>query len=80
MSTATFTPGHVPHPGRGATATGAAPHSPHHVGNALRAVKVFAGAVFSVAVLGEYAEEAGVRPPLRSSDRTDPPVRPAQSA
>ncbi|WP_217504087.1 hypothetical protein, partial [Streptomyces lunaelactis] len=44
----------------GATATGAAPHSPHRLGNALRAVKVFAGAVFSVAVLGEYAEEAGV--------------------
>ncbi|AVZ73758.1 hypothetical protein SLUN_17820 [Streptomyces lunaelactis] len=61
MSTATFTPGtHVPHPRYGATATGAAPHSPHRLGNALRAVKVFAGAVFSVAVLGEYAEEAGV--------------------
>ncbi|MCX4823954.1 hypothetical protein OG883_29585 [Streptomyces sp. NBC_01142] len=61
MSTATFTPGtHVPHPRHGATATGAAPHPPHRVGNALRAVKVFAEAVFSVAVLGEYAEEAGV--------------------
>ncbi|MEJ8635750.1 MULTISPECIES: hypothetical protein [Streptomyces] len=61
MSTATFTPAaHVPPPHHGATATGA-PHSPHRVGNALRAVKVFAEAVFSVAVLGEYAEEAGVR-------------------
>ncbi|MER5885118.1 hypothetical protein ABT160_14925 [Streptomyces sp. NPDC001941] len=45
----------------GATASGAAAHSPHRVGNALRAVKVFAGAVVSVAVLGEYAEDAGVR-------------------
>ncbi|MFI1399448.1 hypothetical protein [Streptomyces sp. NPDC020681] len=63
MSTAAFTPtAHVPHPRQGATASGAAPHhSPHRVGNALRAVKVFAEAIFSVAVLGEYAEEAGVR-------------------
>jgi hypothetical protein len=61
MSTATFTPGaHIPHPHHGATATGSTPHSPHLLGNALRAVKVFASAVFSVAVLGEYAEEAGV--------------------
>jgi hypothetical protein len=61
MSTATFTPAHIPHPHHGATATGSTPHSPHLLGNALRAVKVFASAVFSVAVLGEYAEEAGVR-------------------
>lgn len=27
----------------------------------MRAVKVFASTIFSVAVLGEYAEEAGVR-------------------
>ncbi|WP_405807728.1 hypothetical protein OG729_21765 [Streptomyces sp. NBC_00210] len=61
MSTATFTPTpHVPHPRRGATATGSTPHSPHRLGNALRAVKVFAGAAFSVAVLGEYGEEAGI--------------------
>ncbi len=60
MSTATFTPAHVPQPHHGATATGVR-HPPHRVGNALRAVKVFASAVFSVAVLGEYAEEAGVR-------------------
>ncbi|MGW4032855.1 hypothetical protein ACWEFL_26730 [Streptomyces sp. NPDC004838] len=38
-----------------------AQHAQHRVGNALRAVKVFTAAVFSVAVLGEYAEEAGVR-------------------
>jgi hypothetical protein len=61
MSTATFTPGsRVPHPRHGATATGTA-HSAHRIGNALRAVKVFAEAAFSVTVLGEYAEEAGVR-------------------
>ncbi|MEV4333191.1 hypothetical protein AB0K02_22040 [Streptomyces sp. NPDC049597] len=63
MSTATFVPGTTP-PG-GATATGAVHHSHHRVGNALRAIKVFAGAVFSVAVLGEYAEEAGVRRPAQ---------------
>ncbi|MGW6455623.1 hypothetical protein ACWF94_06780 [Streptomyces sp. NPDC055078] len=67
MSTATVTPSaQLPRPRsgsrspQGATATGV-PHAPHHVGDALRAVKVFFGAVFSVAVLGEYAEEAGVR-------------------
>ncbi|MFF4231144.1 hypothetical protein [Streptomyces sp. NPDC001820] len=62
MSTATFTPGpHIPHPHHGATATGTTPHHSYLLGNALRAVKVFASAGFSVAVLGEYAEEAGVR-------------------
>ncbi|WP_406000059.1 hypothetical protein [Streptomyces sp. NBC_00829] len=62
MSTAAFgPPAHAPRPHQGATASGAAPHSPHRLGNALRAVKVFAEAVFNVAVLGEYAEEAGVR-------------------
>ena len=34
---------------------------PHRLGNALRAIKVFAGAAFSVVVLGEYGEEAGIR-------------------
>jgi hypothetical protein len=36
---------------------------PHHhwLGNALRAVKVFAEAAFGVIVLGEYGEEAGIR-------------------
>jgi len=59
MTSATLVPG--THPAHGATASGAGdlPHRP--VGNALRAVKVFVSAVFSVAVLGEYAEEAGVR-------------------
>ncbi|MFF0449100.1 hypothetical protein ACFYT4_22290 [Streptomyces sp. NPDC004609] len=65
MSTTAFTPTAKiprprPRPHQGATATGV-PHAPHRVGNALRAVKVFATAIFSVAVLGEYAEEAGVR-------------------
>lgn len=62
MSTAAFTPtAQVPRPRahHGATASGT-PHSPHRTGNALRAVKVFVGTIFSVAVLGEYAEEAGV--------------------
>ncbi|MET8113157.1 hypothetical protein [Streptomyces prasinus] len=65
MSTATFTPGDqargpgAPH--RGATATGSVPHSPHRIGNALRAIRVFAESFFSVTVLGEYGEEAGVR-------------------
>ncbi|MFD3488225.1 hypothetical protein [Streptomyces sp. NPDC058665] len=67
MSTATFTPiqsAHVGPPRSGATALGSAPHSgqhaPHRVGNAVRAVKVFVTAAFSVAVLGEYGEEAGI--------------------
>ncbi|WP_405797816.1 hypothetical protein [Streptomyces sp. NBC_01506] len=69
MSTATFTPVqsvHVGPPRSGATALGSAPHAgsdshaPHPVGNALRAVKVFVAAAFSVAVLGEYGEEAGI--------------------
>ncbi|MFH8800391.1 hypothetical protein ACH4F6_12455 [Streptomyces sp. NPDC017936] len=58
MSTATLTPA----PGRppGATPlTGA--HHRHRLGDALRAVRVFAGAAFDVIVLGEYGEEAGVR-------------------
>ncbi|MFF4697254.1 hypothetical protein [Streptomyces chattanoogensis] len=55
------------HPVKGATALGPgtdAPHAAEHahqhrhvVGNVLRAVKVFAAAAFSVAVLGEYAED-----------------------
>ncbi|MFD3519353.1 hypothetical protein [Streptomyces sp. NPDC058653] len=67
MSTATFTPVQSVHVGpaySGATALGSAPHSgphaPHPVGNALRAVKVFVTAAFSVAVLGEYGEDAGI--------------------
>ncbi|MGW8400796.1 hypothetical protein ACWGLP_29635 [Streptomyces lydicus] len=53
------------HPAKGATALGpdsaggASVHGHHHVlGNALRAVKVFGRAAFSVVVLGEYAEDA----------------------
>ncbi|GGU67592.1 hypothetical protein GCM10010211_36230 [Streptomyces albospinus] len=52
------------HPVRGATALGPDPsggtadaHEHRHlVGNALRAVKVFAAAAFSVVVMGEYTE------------------------
>lgn len=65
MSTATFTPGNPAGPGpaprRGATATGSVHHAPHRLGNALRAVKVFTETLFSVTVLGEYGEAAGVR-------------------
>jgi hypothetical protein len=58
MSTATFTPA----PGRPSGATSVSGlHGAHHLGNALRAIRVFAGAAFSVAILGEYGEEAGVR-------------------
>ncbi|MFE4371532.1 hypothetical protein ACFRMN_25445 [Streptomyces sp. NPDC056835] len=63
MSTATFTPAHAPHgsPLPGATATGSVPHPAHRLGNALRAVKVFVTTAFNVTVLGEYAEEAGIK-------------------
>ncbi|MFI9047950.1 hypothetical protein [Streptomyces sp. NPDC053427] len=54
-------------PAKGATALGPEPdsapaaehvHQSRHVlGDALRAVKVFVTAAFSVAVLGEYAED-----------------------
>ena len=62
MTTATFTPT----PGAAATTpTDAGRHPadvrPHRVGGALRAVKVFLTAAFSVAVLGEFTEEAGTR-------------------
>ncbi|NBE55291.1 hypothetical protein [Streptomyces boluensis] len=61
MSSATFTsaPGR-PATGRGATAATGSRHS-HRIGDALRAVKVFAGAALGVVVLGEYGEEAGPR-------------------
>ncbi|MFI5756663.1 hypothetical protein [Streptomyces sp. NPDC051569] len=63
MSTATFNPPHTPQapPVPGATATGAALHPAHHVGNAVRAVKVFVSTAFNVFVLGEYSEEASVK-------------------
>ncbi|GAB7031662.1 hypothetical protein AB0G35_19315 [Streptomyces sp. NPDC021749] len=70
MSSATIPPTSIPtvpsiHPAKGATALGAAPaagtaSAPGHrhlVGNALRAIKVFAAAAFSVVVLGEYADD-----------------------
>ncbi|MFI7103358.1 hypothetical protein ACIBK8_28885 [Streptomyces sp. NPDC050161] len=65
MSSATMIPTVAPaslHPAKGATAldTGSVgrDHDSHHlVGNALRAVKVFAAAAFSVVLLGEYAED-----------------------
>ncbi|MFI6473367.1 hypothetical protein ACIBL5_24255 [Streptomyces sp. NPDC050516] len=62
MSTATFNPAPSarPNAAKGATASGAAPHRTHMIGNAVRAAKVLAGAAFSVVVMGEYAEEAGV--------------------
>ncbi|MEV3855992.1 hypothetical protein AB0J38_16910 [Streptomyces sp. NPDC050095] len=47
MTTATFTPA----PSGATAATGA--HHPHRVGNAVRAVRVFAAAAFSVVLLGD---------------------------
>ncbi|MFI2203734.1 hypothetical protein ACH47Z_23740 [Streptomyces sp. NPDC020192] len=60
MSAATFSSSPVPaRPPSGATAV----DGPHHhlLGNALRAIKVFAEAAFNVVILGEYGEEAGIR-------------------
>jgi hypothetical protein len=46
---------------RGASAVGAdAAHHRHILGDALRAVRVYAEAAFRVAILGEYAEESPV--------------------
>jgi hypothetical protein len=59
MSAATITP--APRPPRPAGATPVLGSHRHVFGEALRAVKVFAGAVWDVVVLGEYGEEAGVR-------------------
>lgn len=58
MSTATFTPIQGGRPS-GATATDSHRHR-HSFGGVLRAAKVFAGAVVSVVVLGEYAEDADI--------------------
>lgn len=69
MSSAAIPPASVPsvslRPAKGATALGpdsadAAPAPEHRyfIGNALRAIKVFIGAAFSVVVLGEYAGDA----------------------
>ncbi|MFI9171849.1 hypothetical protein [Streptomyces lincolnensis] len=57
MSAATFTPA----PGRPSGATSLSDTSRHRLGDALRAMRVFAGAAFDVIILGEYGEEAGVR-------------------
>ncbi|MFJ3304537.1 hypothetical protein ACIPSA_15715 [Streptomyces sp. NPDC086549] len=57
MSAATIHP--VPARPSGATAVAGVHH--HRLGSALRAIKVFAEAAFSVVVLGEYGEEAGIR-------------------
>ncbi|MGQ4514471.1 hypothetical protein [Streptomyces sp. DW26H14] len=57
MSAHTLTPSH----GATASGVGAFPHQSYRVGGALRAVRVFVATAFDVAVLGEYAEEAGVR-------------------
>lgn len=46
-------------PAHGATAASGHPRS-HRIGDAVRAVSVFARTAFGVAVLGEYAEEAGL--------------------
>lgn len=67
MSSATFTPASLsaPRPSAARPAPGATAlsdtHRPHRFGATLRAAKVFVGAAFGVAVLGEYAQEAGVR-------------------
>lgn len=45
-------------PAHGATA--ATGHTRHRLGDAVRAVTVFARTAFGVVVLGEYAEEAGI--------------------
>ncbi|MFJ5103039.1 hypothetical protein [Streptomyces sp. NPDC088554] len=55
MSTAAFTSAPGP------SVTGSDSYPGHPVGNALRAVKVFLSTAFSVAVLGEYSEEAGIK-------------------
>ncbi|MFC4505875.1 MULTISPECIES: hypothetical protein [Streptomyces] len=57
MSAATFTPA----PGRPSGATPLSDVHRHPFGDALRAIRVFAGAAFDVVILGEYGEEAGVR-------------------
>ncbi|MCQ9135622.1 MULTISPECIES: hypothetical protein [Streptomyces] len=57
MSTATITPA----PGRPSGATPLSDGHRHRLGDALRAIKVFAVAAFDVVILGEYGPEAGVR-------------------
>ncbi|QES42295.1 hypothetical protein DEJ49_15995 [Streptomyces venezuelae] len=61
MSATTFTPASA----QSSADPGAVPHGAPHprgIGGALRAAKVLVSAAFGVVVLGEFAEEAGVRP------------------
>ncbi|CAL9488527.1 hypothetical protein [Streptomyces sp. NPDC057838] len=58
MSAATIHP--APAPGRPPGATAVSGSHRHRLGDALRAVRVFAGAAFEVIVLGEYGQEAGL--------------------
>ncbi|WP_330458484.1 hypothetical protein OIB37_17205 [Streptomyces sp. NBC_00820] len=58
MSAAFISPVPV-RPPSGATAVDGPHH--HFLGNALRAIKVYLEAAFSVVILGEYGEEAGIR-------------------
>lgn len=59
MSTVTLNPRRTG-PAHGTAAATGHPHT-HRFGDALRAVKVYARAAFGVVVMGEYAEEAGIR-------------------
>lgn len=63
MSAATFIPASASgRPGPPPGATGLDDHhNRHRLADVLRAVKVFASTAFGVVILGEYAEEAGVR-------------------
>ncbi|MFE5737785.1 hypothetical protein [Streptomyces celluloflavus] len=62
ISSATAHPSSL-HPAKGAAAfgtdpvAGAAPADRHALGNAFRAVGVFAAAAFGVLVMGEYADD-----------------------
>ncbi|MBP0461696.1 hypothetical protein [Streptomyces montanisoli] len=57
MSSHTITPPH----GATATGAGAVPRQSYTVGDAMRALQVFVSTAFNVAVLGEYADDAGVQ-------------------
>lgn len=59
MSTVTLNPRKTG-PAHGASAATGHPHS-HRAGDLLRAAGIFVRTAFGVVVLGEYAEEAGVR-------------------
>ncbi|MGW7352138.1 hypothetical protein [Streptomyces sp. NPDC054784] len=72
MTTASIHQPAVSVPGRGATALGTAVagdavrHPRHLFGNAVRAVRVFAGTAFSVAVLGQYDGRPAADPLVRT--------------